>query len=144
MGAIFVLLDEVARDKLGGMPQPRSKRIALLESYEELTRKESVCIREGNIEPLAALQEKKAALIAALQQLSSEDVSAEERTQFNQRLVRLQETEEANAEGLGRLMAENRDAYRKLGQNASSASKLRRAYAGKPGDDSERSLKHKA
>jgi hypothetical protein len=127
------------------MPSSTSKRLTLLSAYEELTRKEGLCVREENFDPLPSLQGKKAVLLESLSALSREGIDDAERQEFNQRLAELKRQEDENAALLGRKMEANREECRKLGQNASSASKLRKAYASQArGEEDSDSLKGRA
>lgn len=124
------------------MPSRASKRLTLLSAYEELTRKEGLCIREENFAPLPSLQSKKAVLLESLQSLPRDGIDEAERQEFNERLAELKRQEDENAALLGQKMEANREEFRKLGQNASSASKLRKAYASQArGEEDPGSLK---
>ncbi|MDQ8201540.1 hypothetical protein [Pelagicoccus sp. SDUM812003] len=103
--------------------------MTLLASYEVATRRESISLKEGNLEELKRAQDKKAKL---LRSLSSETLPApdqQEKSEFNARLRKVLEQESENARLLSERLAENRSEYRKLGQNAVSANKFKRVYA---------------
>ncbi len=122
------------------------KQMVLLKAYEELTEKETFCLREANIKGMLELEDKKAKLLEELQRLAAEaDLSPETREEFNRRVSILLKQEKENEIFLEKLMQENRAAYKKLSQNADSASKIRRAY-GKTGmgSSSSRTFKDQA
>lgn len=102
--------------------------MVLLAAYEDFTRRESVSLRDENFELLAKLQGKKAKVIEQLRGLE-DSPSPSEAEDFKTRVAALLEQEEANSRLLQQKMSANREAYRKLSQNAISANKLRRAYA---------------
>ncbi|MDQ8200028.1 hypothetical protein QEH56_17825 [Pelagicoccus enzymogenes] len=110
------------------MAERLSRRMVLLAAYEDFTRRESVSLRDENFELLAKLQDKKAKVIAQLHALPEQPDGAEA-ADFNARVAKLLEQEEANSKLLQEKMAVNRQELRKLSQNAVSANKLRRAYA---------------
>ena len=127
------------------MSAKTSKRLTLLSAYEELTRKEGLCIREGNFDALPSLQSKKASLLDTLRDLPVDGVGDAERAAFNERLAELKRREDENAALLGAKMEANREEFRRLGQNASSASNLRKAYTSQSrGETESPSLKGRA
>lgn len=110
------------------MPNRLSRRMVLLAAYEDFTRRESVCLQDGDFDLLLKLKEKKAAVIAQL--VSLEPVLDEvEKKDFKCRVDLLLQQEERNAQRLAEKMKDNRQELRMLSQNAVSANKLRRAYA---------------
>ena len=114
------------------MAESRSKATVLVEALEELIRKETFCLKEENYEAVGRLQDKKEPLVRGLQELQGALRSEGERADLNRRLDILREQEQANVATLGERMKENREAFRKLGANAKSATTLLKTY-GKPG-----------
>ncbi|EDY81633.1 hypothetical protein VDG1235_1251 [Verrucomicrobiia bacterium DG1235] len=102
--------------------------MTLLAAYEDFTRRETVCLREGNFEPMLRLQEKKAKVIAEFALLEA-GTSKEENEDISRRISVLQAREESNALILKEKIAGNRQEVRKLTLNAISANKLRRVYS---------------
>jgi hypothetical protein len=102
--------------------------MALLAAYEDFTRRESVSLRDENFELLTKLQDKKEKVIAQLDALDDRPSPAESED-FKVRIGKLLEQEQGNSRLLQEKMSANRQALRKLSQNAVSANKLRRAYA---------------
>ena len=111
------------------MSRKPAKRLTLLEAYEDLTRKESVCLREDRFEDLNRVQRKKAQLLEGLDALRVEPLDADEQAEFDKRIASLQERESSNAALLTEKMTANRSEFRKLRKHSASASKLKRAYA---------------
>ena len=112
-----------------------NRRFALLEGYETLTEKESLCIREGNFGEIASVQQKKANLLKALQSLEdASDLSGEQKDDFNRRLTALEEQENRNALELERMRSENRAEFKSLSARANAASQVRKAYGSSKGD----------
>lgn len=105
------------------------KQLVLIEAYEELTDKESFCLKEGNIEGCLKVQGKKAKLLPELQLLKGASMSTELRATYQERLNRLQEIEQNNAAVLSQLIEKNRNEHKKLSKQSGSASKFRKAYA---------------
>jgi ribosomal protein L34E len=122
------------------------KRFILLGAYEELTEKETFCLKEANFDAVSTVQGKKARLLSELQSLDDQGtLETEEKDEFNRRLQQLQECEKGNDILLGELMKENRSEFKTLSKRANSASQVRRAY-GSAGNASgaKRALKDKA
>ena len=105
------------------------KQMVLLDAYEELTEKETFCFREANINGMLEIEDKKAKLLEELLRMSSEsNLSSDQKQDFDSRVSALLKQEKENETFLSGLMKENRAAYRKLSQNADSASKIKKAY----------------
>lgn len=102
--------------------------MVLLAAYEDFTRRESVCLHDGNFDLLLKLKEKKASVIAQLESLDPA-LDEAEKEDFKRRVDSLLQQEERNAKLLAEKMKDNRQELRTLSQNAVSANKLRRAYA---------------
>lgn len=111
------------------MAEAPNKAMILLEAYEDLTSKETLCLKEGNFDGVLRAQKKKALLFQGLEELQGTPLRDEDRAAVRRRLEHLKEQEAANSAELQRRMKENREELKKLSANASSASKLRRAYA---------------
>lgn len=109
------------------MPDRPSRRMILLAAYEDFTRRETVCLREDNIDSMLALQKKKGKVLVELGKVEG-DASEEEKADFARRISALQEQEESNARFIAEKIAANRQEYRRLSQNSLSANKLRRTY----------------
>ncbi|MBC2605781.1 hypothetical protein [Pelagicoccus albus] len=104
-----------------------SRRMALLAAYEDFTRKETTCLKDGDFEEMLKVQSKKAKVAEALSKL--EDLPSEEEKQtFSGRIDSLLEQEKANAEALTAKLSKNRSEFKKLSQNSLSAAKLRNLY----------------
>jgi len=122
------------------------KRFVLLSAYEELTEKETFCIKEANFDEIRKVQAKKSRLLEELGSLDDEDrLKSEQRVDFNRRIDRLQTIEQENESRLEALMDQNRSEIKTLSKRSSSASKIKKAYgtASSP-DNSSGSLKNKA
>lgn len=102
--------------------------MVLLAAYEEFTRKESVSLREENIEHMLKIQGKKAKVVAELETLRDE-VEEAETVAFNRRVAALLLQEEENGKLLAAKIASNRIEFRKLSRSSVSASKFKQAYA---------------
>ncbi len=101
--------------------------MALLAAYEDFTRKETTCLKDGDFEEMLKVQSKKAKVAEALSKL--EDLPSEEEKQtFSGRIDSLLEQEKANAEALTAKLSKNRSEFKKLSQNSLSAAKLRNLY----------------
>lgn len=106
----------------------------LLAAYEDFTRRETVCLREDNIETMLELQKKKAKVLKELS-VAEVEASEAEKADFARRISVLQGQEESNARMIAEKIAANRQDYRRLSQNTLSANKLRRTYYA-PSDNS--------
>lgn len=102
--------------------------MVLLAAYEDFTRRESVSLRDGNIELMGRLQDKKAKVIAQLESLQDE-VAQSEMEDFSSRVAALLKQEKENDRVLTEKLAMNRQEFRRLSKNSVSASKFRNAYA---------------
>ena len=122
------------------------KSLVLLEAYEELTAKESFCLKEVNIKGVLATQEKKAKLLAGFRKLEpSEELSEEAKADFDRRIQNLLEREAENSKALESLIEENRLAYKLLSKHRNSASNIRKAYGAKSSSlSNSKSLKDQA
>lgn len=118
------------------MSTPTSKAMTLLSAYEELTRKETVCLNEENWEPLLKTQTKKAKLAEGITQHTAE-LLPEERSQFNARIASLQLQDAENSKTLAAKIKDNRDLYKQITQRTKSGGKAIRAY-GQPEGAPER------
>lgn len=111
--------------------------MTLLAAYEELTRKETVCLKEANWEPMLKTQAKKAKLVEGISKHTAE-LLLDERTQFNKRIASLQIKEAENAKTLAEKMKDNRELYRQITQRTKSGSKAIRAYGQPEGTPSRK------
>lgn len=110
------------------MDSGRSKRMALLEAYEELTRKETFCLGEQNMQGVLETQRKKADVLRGFERLEDEKLSPEEKDDFNRRIKALRTQEMTNAKSLDSMIASNREEFRRLDRDTKSGSKAIRAY----------------
>lgn len=122
------------------------KEFILLEAYERQTNKETFCLSEENLEGVLEAQRKKASMIEELQRLKAKRVlSDKDKAEFDRRVKALIEQESENAETLERLMAENRNAAKKIAKKSASASKFRDVYGtSKHSKSAPRSLRDRA
>lgn len=122
------------------------KRFVLLSAYEELTEKETFCIKEANFDEIRKVQSKKVKLLGELDTLNDKDqLRTEEKEAFNKRIERLQMREKENDERLALLIGQNRVELRSLSKRASSVSQIRKAYGLPSGlEIPNRALKGKA
>jgi len=122
------------------------KRFVLLAAYEDLTEKETFCIKEANFEEIRKVQGKKLKLLGEMDALEDGDrLRPEEKEGFNDRIQRLQIREKENEERLNLLMGENRSEMKSLSKHASSVSQIRKAYGSAFSREApKRSLKGKA
>ncbi len=113
------------------MAERASKRLAALRAYEELSLKESLCLREENYEGLLATQGKMKLLMDGLLALRGQALGPGEAGEYDACLERLRAAEAANAALLAERMAGNREQFRALSKSASSGVGALRAY-GRP------------
>ncbi|MCH6255876.1 hypothetical protein MLD52_04910 [Puniceicoccaceae bacterium K14] len=107
----------------------RPKQVVLLEAYEELTRKESVCLREANIEVALEVQAKKAKLLDKIAELQkTSPLNGDIEPSFSEKVAELESIEISNAQVLEEAMKKNRDVYRIVTKRSDSAGKVRNAY----------------
>ncbi len=104
-----------------------SKPMALLEAYEELTRKETHCLGEENWDSMLATQGKKKKLAAGLSQHFGK-LNESESGAFKMRVEALEVQEAKNANLLSKKILGNRELYKKLLQDTKSGTKAIRAY----------------
>ncbi len=105
--------------------------MAALQAYEELTCKETLCLREENFDALLATQAKKARLLDGLAQLAETPFKAGEAEQFKAKISALQRQEAENAAVLEEKMRVNREQHKALSRSAKSSVSALRAY-GRP------------
>lgn len=122
------------------------KRFVLLTAYEELTEKETFCLKEANFDEIRKVQAKKSKLIGELESLNDQDgVRPEEKENFNSRIEALKRQEKDNEECLKLLINENRTELKSLSKHTSSVSQIRKAYGSPTSLETPvRSLKDKA
>ena len=122
------------------------KRFVLLTAYEDLTAKETFCIKEANFDEIQKVQSKKSKLLGELGSLRDKDrLRIEEKGDFSRRVEALQKQEQENEELLSLLMGQNRAELRSLSKHATSVSQIRKAYGSASSLDSpNRSLTDKA
>ncbi len=122
------------------------KRFVLLAAYEDLTEKETFCIKEANFDEIRKVQGKKLKLLGEMDALGDRDrLRPEEKEDFNNRVERLQIREKENEERLNLLMGQNRSELKSLSKHASSVSQIRKAYGSSISPEApNRSLKGKA
>ena len=108
-----------------------SKRMVALLAYEELTLKETLCLKEENYDGLLRTQSKKAKLLDGLAKLNDVPLAAGEATRYAELLQALQQQESANAELLAKRMQTNRSQLRGLTRSGNSGVSALKAY-GRP------------
>ncbi len=105
------------------------KRFALLGAYEELTEKETFCLKEANFDAVKEVQAKKAKLVGELQRFEGGgQLSPSEKEEFNSRIEILLGSEKENEALLEALKSENRAQFKSLVKQSNSVSKIRKAY----------------
>ena len=114
---------------LGPSMTTTRKRFVLLGAVEDLTEKETFCLKEANFEKAVEVQAKKARLIGELKRLEDhESLSQSEKDEFNSRLDRLLVCENKNEMALEQLKTDNRSQFKTMSKHSSSVSKIRKAY----------------
>lgn len=111
------------------MAKGPSKRLALLEAYADLARRESFCIKEDNLEPLSRIQEKKSLILNGLADQARLPADPGEKGAIADLLAEVRDVEAASAELLKTRMGDNRAELRRLSQSSKSASSILKAYA---------------
>lgn len=105
------------------------KQIVLLSAYEELTQRETVSLREGNMEATLELQKKKAKLLEKITELQKDaPLRGELAKVLKEKVARLEAIESENAQVLAEHMKNNRIEYRSLVKRSGAATKVRNAY----------------
>lgn len=121
------------------MAKRPSKRLSLLEAYADLARREAFCLNEGNIEPLARIQEKKASMLEGLAEHAKSPREPGEAARIAILLADIQSQEAASASLLKERMGANRAELRKLAQSSKSAAGILKAYSAPEAEGGPRS-----